>query len=62
MEDNCEVDDDEDDDDKEEEDDEEDPTASMGIGANIIMAFVALGTLKLMLQSTITPKNPINYW
>lgn len=35
---------DEEEDDKEDEEEDEDPTESMGIGANIVMAFVALGT------------------
>jgi hypothetical protein len=34
-----------DDDDDGEEEEEEDPMESMGIGANIVMAFVALGFL-----------------
>ncbi len=38
-----------DDDDDGEEEEEEDPMESMGIGANIVMAFVALGFLVLKL-------------
>ena len=38
------------DDDDAEEEEEEDPMESMGIGANIVMAFVALGFLAIFLS------------